>query len=230
MARKRLTEEQAIEKYGSIERYHRHLANVKKYADSHKLEAKLYREHHLNDAIERSRKWRKEHIEEYKEKMRESNRRRYREDPLFRQFVHARHYASITLDRLDLKRPDFLILHCFGALGNTFMYLHKDEHCMIRRHIRDRKKCYFDQILEHPEYISSAYIIVDGKLSTILKGTRKGGVELKWPFHTKKSSVTCKTMLRNCRKGYSFDQKSALEAVKSLTLSNPKGLENGGLK
>lgn len=225
MARNRLTEEQAIEKYGSIERYHRHLANVKKYADSHKLEAKLYREHHLNEAIERSRKWRKEHIEEYKEKMRESNRRRYREDPLFRQFVHARHYASITLDRLDLKRPDFLILHCFGALGNTFMYLHKEEHCMIRRHIRDRKKCYFDQILEHPEYISSAYIIVDGKLSTILRGTRKGGVELKWPFHTKKSSVTCKTMLRNCRKGYSFDQKSALEAVKSLTLSNPKVVE-----
>jgi hypothetical protein len=225
MSRKRLTEEQAIEKYGSIDRYHRHLANVKKYADSHKLEAKLYREHHLNDAIERSRKWRKEHIEEYKEKMRDSNRRRYREDPLFRQFVHARHYASITLDRLDLKRPDFLILHCFGPLGKTFMYLHKEEHCAIRRWIKDKKKCYFDVILEHPELISSAYVIEDGKLAMILRGTKKVDFEVKWPFHTKKSSVTCKTMLRKCRKGYSFAQKSALEAVKSLTLINPNGVE-----
>lgn len=225
MARNRLTEEEAINKWGSLEKYHRHLANVKKYADSHKLEAKLYREHHLNEAIERSRKWRLEHMEEYKKRMRESNRRRYVEDPSFRKAIRARITATSVLQKLDMKRPDFLILHCFGPVEKTFMYLSKDEHCMIRRHIRDRKKCYFDQILEHPEYISSAYVIVDGELSTILKGTRKGGVELKWPFHTKKSSVTCKTMLRNCRKGYSFDQKGALEAVKSLTLSNTKGLE-----
>ena len=223
MARSRLTEEQAIEKYGSIERYHRHLANVKKYADSHKLEAKLYREHHLMDAIERSRKWREEHKEEYKKRMRASNRRRYVEDPAFRNAIRARITATSVLKKLDLKRPDFLILHCFGPIGKSFMYLHRDEHCAIRRWVRGRNKVYFDVILEHPELISSAYVIDDGKLAMILRGTKKVDFEVKWPFNTKKVSRTCKTVLKHCKNSSLNANKSALEAVKSLTPSNYTG-------
>ena len=220
MSRKRLSEEQAIEKYGSIERYNRHLANVKKYADSHKLEAKLYREHHLMDAIERSRKWREEHKEEYKKRMRASNRRRYVEDPAFRNAIRARITATSVLKKLDLKRPDFLILHCFGPIGKSFMYLHRDEHCAIRRWVRGRNKVYFDVILEHPELISSAYVIDDGKLAMILRGTKKVDFEVKWPFNTKKVSRTCKTVLKHCKNSSLNGQKSALEAVKAITPSN----------
>jgi hypothetical protein len=223
MARSRLTEEEAIEKWGSIERYHRHLANVKKYADSHKLEAKLYREHHLMDAIERSRKWREEHKEEYKKRMRASNRRRYVEDPAFRNAIRARITATSVLKKLDLKRPDFLILHCFGPIGKSFMYLHRDEHCAIRRWVRGRNKVYFDVILEHPELISSAYVIDDGKLAMILRGTKKVDFEVKWPFNTKKVSRTCKTVLKHCKDSSLNAQKSALEAVKSVTPSNYTG-------
>jgi hypothetical protein len=223
MARSRLTEEEAIEKWGSIERYHRHLANVKKYADSHKLEAKLYREHHLMDAIERSRKWREEHKEEYKKRMRASNRRRYVEDPAFRNAIRARITATSVLKKLDLKRPDFLILHCFGPIGKSFMYLHRDEHCAIRRWVRGRNKVYFDVILEHAELISSAYVIDDGKLAMILRGTKKVDFEVKWPFNTKKVSRTCKTVLKHCKDSSLNAQKSALEAVKSVTPSNYTG-------
>lgn len=223
MGRSRLTEEEAIKKWGSIENYHRHLKAVKKYADSHKLEAKLYREHHLNDAIERSRKWREEHKEQYKERMRETNRRRYVEDPAFRKAIRARITATSVLQKLDMKRPDFLILHCFGPIGKSFMYLHRDEHCAIRRWVKGGRKVYFDVILEHPELISSAYVIDDGKLAMILRGTKKVDFEVKWPFHTKEVKRTCKTVLRNCRNGYSFAQKSALEAVKSVTPSNYTG-------
>jgi hypothetical protein len=223
MARSRLTEEEAIEKWGSIERYHRHLANVKKYADSHKLEAKLYREHHLMDAIERSRKWREEHKEEYKKRMRASNRRRYVEDPAFRNAIRARITATSVLKKLDLKRPDFLILHCFGPIGKSFMYLHRDEHCAIRRWVRGRNKVYFDVILEHPELISSAYVIDDGKLAMILRGTKKVDFEVKWPFNTKKVSRTCKTVLKHCKNSSLNAQKSALEAVKSISPSNYTG-------
>jgi len=223
MARSRLTEEEAIKKWGSIERYHRHLANVKKYADSHKLEAKLYREHHLMDAIERSRKWREEHKEEYKKRMRASNRRRYVEDPAFRNAIRARITATSVLKKLDLKRPDFLILHCFGPIGKSFMYLHRDEHCAIRRWVRGRNKVYFDVILEHPELISSAYVIEDGKLAMILRGTKKVDFEVKWPFNTKKVSRTCKTVLKHCKDSSLNAQKSALEAVKSVTPSNYTG-------
>ena len=223
MSRSRLSEEEAIEKWGSIERYHRHLANVKKYADSHKLEAKLYREHHLMDAIERSRKWREEHKEEYKKRMRASNRRRYVEDPAFRNAIRARITATSVLKKLDLKRPDFLILHCFGPIGKSFMYLHRDEHCAIRRWVRGRNKVYFDVILEHPELISSAYVIDDGKLAMILRGTKKVDFEVKWPFNTKKVSRTCKTVLKHCKDSSLNGQKSALEAVKSVTPSNYTG-------
>ena len=223
MSRSRLSEEEAIEKWGSIERYHRHLANVKKYADSHKLEAKLYREHHLMDAIERSRKWREEHKEEYKKRMRASNRRRYVEDPAFRNAIRARITATSVLKKLDLKRPDFLILHCFGPIGKSFMYLHRDEHCAIRRWVRGRNKVYFDVILEHPELISSAYVIDDGKLAMILRGTKKVDFEVKWPFNTKKVSRTCKTVLKHCKNSSLNANKSALEAVKSLTPSNYTG-------
>lgn len=225
MGRQRLTEEEAIKKWGSIENYHRHLKAVKKYADSHKLEAKLYREHHLNDAIERSRKWRLSHFDEYKKRMRETNKRRYEEDPVFRKAIRARITAAAVLRKLDMKRPDFLILHCFGQIGNTFMYLHRDEHCAIRRWVKDGRKVYFDTILEHPELISSAYVIVDGELSMILRGTKKVDFEVKWPFHTKEVSRTCKTLLKHCKNSSLNGQKSALEAVKSVTLSNPKGLE-----
>lgn len=230
MSRSRLTEEQAIEKYGSIERYHRHLANVKKYADSHKLEAKLYREHHLNEAIERSRKWRQEHLEEYQKKMRESNRRRYREDPAFRKAIRARITATSVLQKLDMKRPDFLILHCFGPVGKSFMYLHRDEHCAIRRWVKGGRKVFFDVILEHPELISSAYVIDDGKLAMILRGTKKVDFEVKWPFHTKQVSRTCKTVLKHCKDSSLNAQKSALEAVKSITPSNYTGESKRSLK
>lgn len=220
MSRSRLSEEQAIEKYGSIERYHRHLANVKKYADSHKLEAKLYREHHLKQAVERSRKWRKDNQEYYKKRMHESNRKRYRDDPEFRKAIRARITATSVLKKLDMKRPDFLILHCFGALGKTFMYLHKDEHCAIRRWVKGGRKVFFDTILEHPELISSAYVIVDGELAMILRGTKKVDFEVKWPFHTKEVSRTCKTVLNHCNDSSSFDQKTALEAVSKLSSNN----------
>lgn len=223
MARSRLTEEEAIQKWGSIERYHRHLANVKKYADSHKLEAKLYREHHLMDAIERSRKWREEHKEEYKKRMRASNRRRYVEDPAFRNAIRARITATSVLKKLDLKRPDFLILHCFGPIGKSFMYLHRDEHCAIRRWVRGRNKVYFDVILEHPELISSAYVIDDGKLAMILRGTKKVDFEVKWPFHTKEVKRTCKTVLKHCKDSSLNAQKSPLEAVKAINPSNYTG-------
>lgn len=223
MARSRLSEEEAIKKWGSLEKYHRHLANVKKYADSHKLEAKLYREHHLNEAIERSRKWRQEHMEEYKKRMRESNRRRYVEDPGFRKAIRARITATSVLQKLDLKRPDFLILHCFGPIGKSFMYLHRDEHCAIRRWVKGGRKVYFDVILEHPELISSAYVIDDGKLAMILRGTKKVDFEVKWPFHTKEVKRTCKTVLKHCKDSSLNAQKSPLEAVKSVTPSNYTG-------
>ena len=223
MSRKRLSEEEAIKKWGSIEKYNRHLNAVKKYADSHKLEAKLYREHHLNDAIERSKKWRQSHLEEYKKRMRESNKRRYEEDPAFRKAIRARITAASVLRKLDMKRTDFLILHCFGPIGKTFMYLHRDEHCAIRRWVKGGRKVYFDVILEHPELISSAYVIDDGKLAMILKGTKKVDFEVKWPFNTKKVSRTCKTVLKHCKNSSLNAQKSALEAVKSVTPSNYTG-------
>lgn len=223
MARSRLTEEEAIKKWGSLEKYHRHLANVKKYADSHKLEAKLYREHHLNEAIERSRKWRQEHMEEYKKRMRESNRRRYVEDPAFRKAIRARITATSVLQKLDMKRPDFLILHCFGPIGKSFMYLHRDEHCAIRRWVKGGRKVYFDVILEHPELISSAYVIVDGELAMILRGTKKVDFEVKWPFHTKEVKRSCKTVLKHCKDSSLNAQKSALDAVKYVTPSNYTG-------
>lgn len=223
MGRSRLTEKEAIEKWGSIEKYHRHLNAVKKYADSHKLEAKLYREHHLNDAIERSKKWRLSHLDEYKKRMRESNRRRYEEDPTFRKTIRARITATSVLRKLDMKRPDFLILHCFGPLGKTFMYLHRDEHCAIRRWVKGGRKVYFDVILEHPELLSSAYVIEDGNLAMILRGTKKVDFDVKWPFHTKEVSRTCKTVLRHCKNSSLIAQKSPLEAVKSVTPSNYTG-------
>lgn len=217
MSRSRLSEEEAIKKWGSIEKYHRHLNAVKKYADSHKLEAKLYREHHLNEAIERSRKWRQEHLEEYQKRMRETNKRRYEEDPTFRKAIRARITAASVLRKLDMKRPDFLILHCFGQIGNTFMYLHRDEHCAIRRWVKGGRKVYFDVILEHPELISSAYVIEDGRLAMILRGTKKVDFEVKWPFHTKEVSRTCKTMLRHCQNSSLIAQKSPLEAVSTTS-------------
>ena len=163
--------------------------------------------------------------EEYKKRMRASNRRRYVEDPAFRNAIRARITATSVLKKLDLKRPDFLILHCFGPIGKSFMYLHRDEHCAIRRWVRGRNKVYFDVILEHPELISSAYVIDDGKLAMILRGTKKVDFEVKWPFNTKKVSRTCKTVLKHCKDSSLNANKSALEAVKSLTTSNPKGVE-----
>jgi hypothetical protein len=155
--------------------------------------------------------------------MRASNRRRYVEDPAFRNAIRARITATSVLKKLDLKRPDFLILHCFGPIGKSFMYLHRDEHCAIRRWVRGRNKVYFDVILEHPELISSAYVIDDGKLAMILRGTKKVDFEVKWPFNTKKVSRTCKTVLKHCKNSSLNGQKSALEAVKSVTPSNYTG-------
>lgn len=128
MPRPRMTEEQAIEKYGSIQKYHEHRLKMLQWHRDHEEEQRDYRWKNRDRERARSRKWRSEHPEQV-EKIKANHRKRRLTDPRFAKSLNIRTRSRYLADKLGIDRTGCELHHYTTPieLGN-FIVLSRQKH------------------------------------------------------------------------------------------------------
>ena len=128
MPRPRITEEQAIERYGSLENYEAHLANMIKWHRDHAEEQKQYRWKNRDRERARARKWRSTHPDQV-EQIKANHKRRRMTDPEFASRLNIRTRSRYLADRFGIDRTGCELHHYTEplSLGN-FIVLSREKH------------------------------------------------------------------------------------------------------
>ena len=128
MPRPRITEEQAIERYGSLEKYEAHLANMSKWHKDHAEEQKDYRWKNRDRERARAKKWRAEHPEQVAQ-IKANHKRRRLTDKRFAESLNIRTSSRYLADRLGIDRTGCELHHFTDpiTLGN-FIVLSREKH------------------------------------------------------------------------------------------------------
>lgn len=131
MGRKRkLTDEQICEKYGSVESYESHIANVRKYQAEHTDELRQYRWNNRYKLRERATKYRKDHPEQY-ERTKGRQKERRMADPEYALHCKCRVNSRCLAIDLGVYPENSNIHHCFGWVVDSFVVLGREEHLML---------------------------------------------------------------------------------------------------
>jgi len=128
MPRPRITKEQAIERYGSLENYESHLAQMIKWHRDHAEEQKDYRWRNRDRERARSRKWREDHPEQV-EQIKANHKNRRLTDPVFASRLNIRTRSRYLADRLGIDRTGCELHHYTDPLelGN-FIVISREKH------------------------------------------------------------------------------------------------------
>ena len=128
MPRPRITEEQAIAKYGSLERYEAHLAQMSKWHRDHADEQKEYRWKNRDRERARARKWRDDHPEQV-EQIKENHKNRRLTDKRFAESLNIRTRSRYLANKLGIDRTGCELHHYTDPMtfGN-FIVLKRDRH------------------------------------------------------------------------------------------------------
>jgi hypothetical protein len=131
MGRKRkLTDEQICEKYGSVEAYEAHMANVRKYQAEHADELRQYRWNNRYKLRERAMQYRKDHPEQY-ERTRGKQKERRRADPEYALCCKCHVNSRCLAIDLGVYPENSNIHHCFGWVVDSFVVLDRDDHLWL---------------------------------------------------------------------------------------------------
>lgn len=128
MPRPRITEEQAIAKYGSLERYEAHLSKMSKWHRDHAEEQKDYRWKNRERERARARKWRSEHPEQVAQ-IKLNHKRRRLTDKRFAEALNIRTRSRLLADKLCIDRVGMELHHYTDPLelGN-FIVISREKH------------------------------------------------------------------------------------------------------
>ena len=131
MGRKRkLTDEQICEKYGSIEAYEAHMESVRKYQAEHADELRQYRWNNRYKLRERATQYRKDHPEQYERtKGRQKERRKI--DPEYAMWCKCHVNSRCLAIDLGVYPENSNIHHCFGWVVDSFVVLDRDDHLLL---------------------------------------------------------------------------------------------------
>ena len=131
MGRKRkLTEEQICEKYGSVEAYESHMASVRKYQAEHADELRQYRWNNRYKLRERATQYRKDHPDQY-ERTKGKQKERRKADPEYALCCKCRINSRCLAIDLGVYPENSNIHHCFGWFVDSFVVLDRDDHLML---------------------------------------------------------------------------------------------------
>lgn len=163
MPRQRITKEQAIERYGSLENYEVHLAKMLLWHRAHAEEQKDYRWKNRDRERARSRKWRAEHPEQVEQiKLNHKNRRLT--DPVFASRLNIRTRSRYLADRLGIDRRGCELHHYTEpmSLGN-FIVLSREKHRWLHSCFGGlNKRIDLKLILEMLPMLGKVTIVKDG--------------------------------------------------------------------
>lgn len=140
MPRPRISEEQAIAKYGSLEKYEDHLAKMTKWHRDHADEQKDYRWKNRDRERARSRKWRSDHPEQV-EKIKANHKHRRLTDKRFAEALNIRTRSRYLADKLRIDRTGCELHHFTDPItyGN-FIVLSREKHRWLHSNISGSNK------------------------------------------------------------------------------------------
>jgi hypothetical protein len=128
MARPRLSDEEIIKRYGSLEKYEAHLAMMIKWHREHAEEQKDYRWKNRDRERARALKWRAEHPEQV-EQIKAHHKERRHTDKEFASRLNIRTRSRYLADKLGIDRTGCELHHFTEPLelGN-FIVLSREKH------------------------------------------------------------------------------------------------------
>lgn len=167
MSRPRITEEQAIERYGSLERYEAHLAQMSKWHRDHADEQKDYRWKNRDRERARARKWREEHPEQV-EQIKANHKKRRLTDPEFASRLNIRTRSRYLANKLGIDRTGCELHHYTDPLtfGN-FIVLSREKHRWLHSNISgSNKRIDLGVIKAVLPMLGNVVLVKDGKLTS----------------------------------------------------------------
>lgn len=145
MSRPRITEEQAIERYGSLEKYEAHLAQGNKWYRDHADQQKDYRWSNRERERARAKKWRSDHPDRIKNHLKERRDR----DPVFREECRVRVRSRCLAISLGIYPEDSHIHHCWGFEEDSFVILYRKDHRFLHsKYGRDNENVAVKEVLD----------------------------------------------------------------------------------
>jgi hypothetical protein len=166
MARKRLTEEEAIAKWGSLRRYEGHLRAVKRYNAEHYEEQREYRRKNRAKLSQYTMEWRKTHHDQALASVKKRIKFKMETDPAFKQACRDRIRNRRTLIDLGILKKGWTLHYPDGQVSRThWLYMDKEAHQALHSAFG---KCNSDvpmeRVLECPHLIKVMYEYDNGKL------------------------------------------------------------------
>lgn len=166
MARPRLTEEEAIAKWGSLRRYHQHLKAVSRYQAEHYDEMKEYRRKNRAKLSQYTMEWRKTHHDQALASVKKRIKFKRETDPEFKQACKDRLYNRRTLIKLGLLKKGWVLHYTEGKVSRThWLYMEKEAHQALHSVFgKSNSDLPMERVLECPHLIKVMYEYDNGKL------------------------------------------------------------------
>lgn len=168
MSRPRITEEQAIERYGSLEKYEAHLAQGNKWYRDHADQQKDYRWNNRERERARAKKWREEHPEQVAQ-IKARHKERRHTDKRFAESLNIRTRSRYLADRLGIDRTGCELHHYTTPieLGN-FIVISREKHRWLHSCFGGQnKKIDLKLILEMLPMLGKVTIVKDGEIMSV---------------------------------------------------------------
>lgn len=165
MGRKRLTEEQIIEKYGTIEAYEKHLESMRKWYQEHTDRNQQYYRQNRRREIERTLKYRDAHPDYY-EKQKQRAHNKIHNDPETRARNKLRSSSRILADRLGIDRTGKELHHFEPMSRKNFIVLDKDRHRWLHYVLGGRNMMVdLTAIKELLPMLGDVVLVMDGEIT-----------------------------------------------------------------
>jgi hypothetical protein len=166
MPRPRITEEQAIERYGSLENYESHLAQMIKWHRDHAEEQKDYRWKNRDRERSRAKKWREEHPEQVAQ-IKARHKERRHTDKRFAESLNIRTRSRYLADKLGIDRTGCELHHYTDpiTLGN-FIVLSREKHRFLHNNFGGSNKRIDLKVIKAVlPMLGNVVLVKDGKIT-----------------------------------------------------------------
>ena len=165
MGRKRLSEEQIIEKYGTIEAYEKHLESMQEWYQKHPDRNREYYRQNRRREIERTLKYRDEHPDYY-EKQKQRAHDKIHNDPDTRARNKLRSSSRILADRMGIDRTGKELHHFEPMSRKNFIVLDKEKHRWLHYVLGGRNMMVdLTAIKELLPMLGDVVLVMDGKIT-----------------------------------------------------------------
>ena len=166
MGRRRLSEEQIIEKYGSIEHYNKHHEAMKKWYQKHPNRNREY--YQANRVRERARtiKYRDEHPDYYEKQKRRAHERIHN-DPVARANNRIRNSSRILADSLGIDRTGRVLHHVTIPMNRkNFIILPREDHLWLHNTFGGKNKDVdLEKVLQVLPLLHNVTFVINGKIT-----------------------------------------------------------------